>query len=125
MLPAYKKWIETNVKGAGYGECADITVQMQEAFPELLRKRGSYRCPVWGDRTHWWLTTVSGEIVDPTANQFPSKGNFEYTELSEAEISELPTGVCLECGGPVYNGRDVCSDDCYNAFRSSLMGVMR
>ena len=77
MKPEYRAWCAVHVGTTAedcYGRCAWATLAMQIAFPELIRVRGHYLCLIWGERDHWWLTTPEGEIVDPTAAQFPSKG---------------------------------------------------
>lgn len=110
MDERYAEWISANVKGTGYGECVEVTEAMAAAFPELRRVRGHYHCFVWGERGHWWLETSSGEIVDPTKGQFPSKGIGEYVEWDESQ--QEPTGKCPNCGGPCFGGNDCCSDEC-------------
>ncbi len=120
MLETYKKWIAENVKGNGYGECSEITEQMAEAFPELTRVRGHYYCSAWGERTHWWLVTSDDEIIDPTVEQFPSKGKGVYD--SWVEGTEEPTGKCPNCGGYCYGSRYFCSNSCgveYSAYCST------
>lgn len=106
----YQQWIKDNVSGDGYGQCNIITLQMAKAFPELIRVRGHYYCMIWGERTHWWLITWDGEIIDPTAAQFPSKGAGVYVPWGEDE--KEPTGRCLNCGDLVYTGGVFCSDNC-------------
>lgn len=49
-------------------------------------------------------------IVDPTKQQFPSRGNGVYIEWDESE--DEPSGKCLDCGGYVYSGDVFCSDNC-------------
>jgi hypothetical protein len=43
----YDNWITLHVSKA-YGACAEVTLSMQECFPELTRVRGHYYCIVWG-----------------------------------------------------------------------------
>ena len=69
------------------GRCAEATLAMAAVFPELTRVRGHYLCWVWGEREHWWLVEPNGEIVDPTADQFPSKGGGVYVPWDEASPS--------------------------------------
>ena len=118
----YDEWIEQNVPDhtAAYGKCADVTEAMAAAFPELRRVRGHYYCTAWGERSHWWLVTPSGEVVDPTAKQFPSAGHGYYEPWIEG--AEEPSGKCPNCGGMVYGGGTVCSDDCARAYTAYLMG---
>jgi len=108
MKPQYLAWIEENVTET-YGTCQEVTERMQAAFPELARVRGHYYCFAWGERAHWWLKD-GGEIIDPTADQFPSKGAGAYVEWVEG--SAEPTGMCPNCGGYVYTGGTCCSDEC-------------
>lgn len=89
-------------------ECAEAAVQ---ADPTLTLVRGWYIDPVWGREEHWWAKRPDGQIVDPTAGQFPVGGvDAWYVEF---------TGVypCEECGIEVpeddlIEGR-VCSDVCF------------
>ena len=110
MKSEYYAWVEQNVEGTGYGDCREVTEKMAAAFPELTRVRGHYYCTSWGERAHWWLTTPEGEIVDPTFRQFPSKGNGVYVPWPEG--AKEPTGMCMECGEPCYDGKFACSENC-------------
>jgi hypothetical protein len=110
MKAKYADWITANVKGSSYGQCKSITLQMADAFPELTRVRGHYYCWIWGERAHWWLVDPDGDIVDPTAKQFPSLGNGEYVPWIEG--SPEPTGMCPNCGGYCYDHNTCCCDAC-------------
>lgn len=112
MSKQYQQWIAENVKeyADAYGKCAEVTQAMANAFPELKRAKGYYHCVIWGRRDHWWLTTSDGKIIDPTAIQFPTKGNCEYEEWVEG--MPVQTGICMDCGEPVYNGDTFCSKQC-------------
>lgn len=112
----YDAWIKANVLIA-YGQCAAHTKLMQAAFPELTRVRGHYHCPIWGERGHWWLT-LDGEIVDPPARQFPSKGAGEYVPWAEG--APEPTGRCPNCGGHCYDGHYTCCAKCSLEFMQHL-----
>jgi hypothetical protein len=109
MKPEYMAWIAANVTET-YGKCAKVTEAMQLAFPELTRVRGHYYCLSWGERSHWWLVDTDGEVVDPTAAQFPSGGHGVYVPWEEG--TPEPTGVCPNCGGYVYTGDTCCSENC-------------
>jgi hypothetical protein len=112
----YQEWIAENVSGTGYGECAEVTENMAAAFPELKRVRGYYYCLLWGPRYHWWLVDPSGNIVDPTASQFPSTGG-QYAEWGN-RIE--PTGKCANCGDLIYNGDTACGPECHRELVASL-----
>ena len=112
-MMTYDEWISANINET-YGCCAEATLAMQAAFPELIRVRGEYLCWVWGSRDHWWLKTPDGTIVDPTKDQFPSKGVGEYQERDESQPE--PTGRCPNCGEYCYNGDYCCSHDCHVSY---------
>jgi len=114
----YDEWI-ANVSNP-LGRCKEVTLQMQEVFPELKRVRGHYYCWIWGRREHWWLRDPDGKPVDPTAAQFPSKGEGIYEEWVEGDPE--PTGKCLNCGEYVYDDGNFCNDSCRRAFMLDLMG---
>lgn len=110
MKEEYTEWIRKNVTKT-YGKCSQVTEKMVKDFPELKRVRGHYYCPIWGARQHWWCVTSEGNIVDPTADQFPSKGVMgRYEEWDESQNE--PTSICPNCGNYCYDGQYVCSDSC-------------
>tara|TARA_R110000803_G_scaffold32357_2_gene71378 strand:- start:5188 stop:5559 length:372 start_codon:yes stop_codon:yes gene_type:complete len=116
QLNVYSQWISSNVTET-YGQCGNVTAAMQAEFPELTRVRGHYYCLAWGQRQHWWLVDIQGNIVDPTSDQFPSKGTGQYEPWTEG--AQEPTGKCHNCGELHYESGICCSDDCardYSAF---------
>lgn len=118
MNPEHEAWIAANVTET-FGKCREVTEQMAAAFPELRRVRGHYYCASWGEREHWWLVDAEGEVVDPTAAQFPTRGAGAYVEW-EKDRKE-PTGMCPNCGEYCYDGHYFCSERCgisYTAFCS-------
>ena len=115
----YADWITVNVEDDGYGQCKEVSRKMAEVFPELKRIRGHYYCWAWGERAHWWLADANGTIIDPTAQQFPSKGKGEYVPWPEGALE--PTGMCPNCGDPCYDGNTCCSESCANAYVAYCM----
>ncbi len=113
----YSDWIKKNVPNS-FGTCREATEDMQKEFPHLRRVRGHYYCPIWGERKHWWLEDEQGNVIDPTREQFPSKGMGEYVEWGEDQPE--PIGKCINCGCYCYDGKDVCCEDCHNEFMYSL-----
>ncbi len=117
MIKKYKDWIETWLTSNNpYGKCAEATLSMQKEFPELIRVRGHYYDAIWGEREHWWLKTKDGEIVDPTAAQFPTKGILgDYEEWEEGR--EEPIGKCMNCGEYCFESKGgshhACSKRCH------------
>jgi len=120
----YREWIKDNVEDDGYGKCEEITQAMVAHFHKTLKRvRGFYYCTAWGERMHWWCVTVDdGTIVDPTAAQFPSKGQGIYEEVDESKPETIPTGKCPNCGGWCYEGRYICSDKCATEYEAYLNG---
>lgn len=119
-MDKYTQWIEKHIttSGEAYGNCDQITKKMAEEFPELTRVRGHYYCIAWGERTHWWLTTPEGKIIDPTAAQFSSQGRGTYIPWNEGD--KEPTGKCPNCGEYSWDHQDFCSDECGNAYVAYL-----
>jgi len=120
-MRGYQQWIDEHVPTdeSALARCAEVTLAMVEAFPELLRVRGHYFCQLWNaDREHWWCETADGEIWDPTVRQFPSKGHGIYTPWEEGQPE--PTGKCIECGEHCYDGKTFCSQAHERAFMRSL-----
>ncbi len=111
----YKAWISEHVEGDGYGQCRQATEDMAKEFPELKRVRGHYFDSLWGKREHWWLVDPEGNIVDPTAMQFPTKGTNRYVPWREGDPE--PIGQCYNCGDYVFNKdyNGACSEDCEKA----------
>ena len=105
---AYAKWIAENRPDDPWGQCEALTRLMATAFPELRRVRGHYVCPLQGRLPHWWMVTADGQIVDPTQDQFASKGEGSYEEYEGRE----PTGTCLNCGELVFGDDKFCNEKC-------------
>jgi len=101
------------------GKCKEFSEALVKKDPTLRLVRGHYYCPVWGEQEHWWCESKDGKIIDPTKDQFPSKGSGEYVEFN---------GICIcaECGEEVREEHaifmsryPVCSDRCAR----SLVGL--
>lgn len=120
MKADYQKWIAENVVELGYGECHHYAQKMAAAFPELTYVQGYYYCPLWGERMHGWCIDPDNNVVDPTASQFPSKGNGYYDIVKE---EDAPIGKCMECGNYIYTGSYssmFCCPECESAYARSL-----
>lgn len=100
------------------GKCKELSEAACAADPSLRLVRGHYYDPIWGEQAHWWAVRDNGEIVDPTKDQFPSKGSGAYIEFSGFVN-------CEECGKEIHetearfdgNGRYAfCSDQCNASF---------
>lgn len=109
-----------------YGKCQQAAKAMQHQFPELRIALGHVETALWGLREHAWLVTADGEIVDPTAKQFP--GILSYDEWKPG--GEIEVGRCMNCGETIYEAvqsiedvepKSICSDECAESFRRSLL----
>jgi hypothetical protein len=95
------------------GKCKQMSEEACKTDPSLTLVRGHYLCPIWGvEEPHWWCERQDGSILDPTKDQFPSKGMGVYTPFS-GRIS------CAECGESVleadayiYGRYAYCSGQC-------------
>ena len=65
MNQKYQDWIDAKLKSGDdpFTKCAEWTVEMNEAFPELIRSRGQVFLSNLWERDHWWLKTGEGEMV--------------------------------------------------------------
>lgn len=119
MKPEYEAWIAAEVSDPT-GRCAETTLRMVEAFPELRRVRGHFDDPSIGSQPHWWCVDPAGEIVDPTVRQFPCW----YAGHYEEHVGPEPTGKCMNCGGYTYAPRSTtCSEACDRELVAYLEGV--
>lgn len=95
------------------GKCREAVEAAVAADPTLMPVRGHYICPYWGEQAHWWAVRPDGTIFDPTALQFPSKGNGFYVPFDG--LIE-----CEECGKRIPEAEAYidpphafCSGTCY------------
>lgn len=98
------------------GKCKEMAEAAVAADPSLTLVRGHYCCPIWGEQQHWWCKKPDGAIVDPTKNQFPSRGIGEYFEFNG-------TISCANCGKEIHeDDADIdgnyafCSYECHGRF---------
>jgi hypothetical protein len=98
------------------GKCKELSEAAVRVNPSLTLVRGHYLCPAWGMQPHWWTIGPDGSIHDPTAAQFPSKGEGTY-------ISFDGMIQCSECGKDMKEEKAsyessycFCSYECYGRF---------
>lgn len=123
----YAEWIANYVaskRGFVRGKCAEATITMVAAFPELRRAAGFVHV-LWptgpAREQHWWCIAPDGTVVDPTRAQFALVFEYEELNLDDPETHKrVPTGVCCNCGEDTYEGREVCSDVCSRAYIAYL-----
>lgn len=127
----YAQWIKDYEARMGtkvLGQCAKATQEMVETFPELIRVPGHVYPMGWGKRAHWWCVTPTGEIVDPTASQFPGGFAGDYEPFEPG--TEVRVGRCMYCGEDLYATimrldeepphRTFCDDRCHDAMASEV-----
>lgn len=118
------QWLSNN---QALGACQQAVTEMAKAFPELTIERGHVMCPApWGLRAHWWLVDPKGNIVDPTASQFP--GIFAYEPWTPGD--EVRVGKCMNCGCEICEAlesidrapepKSICSPECHQDFAAYL-----
>lgn len=123
-----KQWVVENgpcTPTEAQGKCQEYVERMKEAFPNLTVRAGFYYDAVWGARQHWWLETDSGEIVDPTAIQFPGGAGADPSHYEFVPEEDRPIGVCANCGELCYQGSPsdmLCSSRCERSYIAYLNG---
>jgi hypothetical protein len=98
------------------GKCREMSEALVAADPTLTLVRGHYHDLLWGEQPHWWTKKPDGTIVDPTKDQFPSKGNGTYIEFDG-------TIECSNCGkemkeedADIEGNYAFCSYECHGRF---------
>ena len=98
------------------GKCKEYVEKAIKEDSSLTAVRGYYDCPLLGRQQHWWCVDLKGNIIDPTAKQFLSKGLGEYIPF-DGNIT------CDQCGKVVseseahFNGNYAfCSYSCAMRF---------
>ncbi len=98
------------------GKCQEMSEALVANDPTLALVRGHYHCPFWGEQAHWWTRKPDGTIVDPTKDQFPSKGIGQYVEFDgNVECSNCGNLMCEN--EATYESRYAfCSYECHGKF---------
>jgi len=124
----YETWIADYLKRVKnpFARCLEACDEMKAAFPELTTVRGHILDLRWSRRSHVWLTTTDGAIVDPTASQFPAL--YEYEPWTPDSLVRL--GKCMECGAEIWGKvesldveppmKSVCGDACERALMAGF-----
>lgn len=111
----YTAWIKARypTPETAYLKCKEATAAMVADFPELRRIRGNVMVGIQF-RPHWWCLTPDGDVIDPTAHQWPTMPGL-YDAIPDG--AEEPHGKCLECGSELYRSRGAQSylcEECAN-----------
>lgn len=98
------------------GKCKEMAEAAVVADPSLTLVRGHYHCLLWGKQQHWWAKRPNSEIIDPTKNQFPSKGAGEYVEFDgHIECSNCGKSI-TEDEADIEGNYAFCSYRCHGQF---------
>lgn len=101
--------------GTSHHMCGTFTRIFAERFPSLRRVPGYYydRPDGWSHGEHWWLVDQAGRIIDPTADQFPTREQGHYVAY-DPRLHCLPKGKCPCCCASLYSseGQVPCSPGC-------------
>jgi len=103
------------------GKCKKYCEDLIKEDPSLRLVRGHYYCPLWGEQAHWWVEDKEGNIIDPTKDQFPSKGMGEYIEFSGIVYCEVCGKEMKEEEATWMSRFPVCNDNDWCA--RTLVGV--
>lgn len=103
------------------GKCKEMSEELIKNNPKLELVRGYYFCPIWNtEEQHWWCRDKETKlIIDPTKDQFPSKGVGIYAEFDGVLKCEQCGKEFLEEHMGFAGNYPVCSDICHGA----LIGV--
>ena len=98
------------------GKCREMSEELAAQDASLILVRGYYFDALWGKQPHWWCRKSDGTIVDPTKDQFPTKGCGIYEEFDG-------TVECAECGkivseeeADIDGNYAFCSYTCHGRF---------
>jgi hypothetical protein len=96
------------------GKCKEMSEALCATDSTLRLVRGYYHCPIWGPQPHWWVVNASGEILDPSAAQFPTKGlGADYEEFDGMISCEYCGRSVLEEDAYMVEHHAYCSNSCY------------
>lgn len=126
MKTMHLEWVEKHYPTPEKARiaCLEATLDMAVAFTDLTRVRGVAHVKEPFDlpptrAPHWWLVDYEGNIIDPTAHQYPTE-ILKYDPVDESRGE--PTGKCPNCEDLAYGGQYFCSDKCEKSFAEYLNG---
>ena len=99
------------------GKCKEMSEVACEQDSTLRLVRGHYYCPYVNlSEQPWWTVRPDGSIYDPTAAQFMSNGQGEYTEFDGmVECAECSTEMPEE-EAEFYGSYAFCCGTCMGKF---------
>lgn len=96
------------------GKCKEMSEALIKENPELRLVRGYYYEPLWNrEEQHWWCEDKFGNIIDPTAKQFPSGGITQFYREFDGTVECEECGKTINEADVIMMGRfPVCSSKC-------------
>jgi hypothetical protein len=94
------------------GKCKEMSEALVATDPTLRLVRGYYYCSSWGIQEHWWTQREDGTVVDPTKDQFPSKGMGIYEEFDGLLYCEVCNKEMREEEADFAGCYPICSYSC-------------
>ena len=104
MSDEYLQWAMKNYPDykAALGQCKKAVFEMKKEFPELEITNGYAHFIGIEKRMHWWLKDKKGQIIDPTAHQYPEylgSHIVEYEEITDNhDARKYEQAKCPNCG---------------------------
>lgn len=98
------------------GKCKEMSEALVAIDPTLTLVRGHYYCFAWGEQPHWWVKTKDGTVIDPTKNQFPSKGAGNYVEFDGIVRCSNCNKTMHEENASFESNYAFCSYECHGRF---------
>lgn len=98
------------------GKCKELSEALIQADPSLVLVRGYYYDIAWGKQSHWWTKKPDGTIIDPTKDQFPSKGQGRYEEFDGVLNCSNCDKEITEDEADIHGRYCFCSYTCYGQF---------
>lgn len=104
------------------GTCREAVEELVKKDPTLTAVGGWYIDAAWGPQEHWWATTPTGQIVDPTVEQFPTG---HIPSLRQYEPFD-GFGHCEGCGirfRADLGAEPICCGACYGSMVGVFVGI--
>ena len=98
------------------GKCKDFSAYLCMQNQKLTLVRGYYYDYQWGEQPHWWCEDIEGNIIDPTKNQFPSKGDGQYIKFNGEVNCSNCDKIILEDEAIYDSNYCFCSTKCLLMF---------
>jgi hypothetical protein len=134
MKSKYKEWIDKNYPTyqSALAQCVKACKDMVIVFPELKTTNGFAHFIHCEPRAHWWCKDPEGNIVDPTAHQFPKylgSPIMDYEEIDDNHPARMyAQAKCMNCGEYYYETPELRgvlhNKRCENEFINYLNGSL-